>query len=107
MANAGDLPRRQHAACQPEGGYARYFYDALDPLTHLATYAHGPAITFECGAEDTHVPPDGALRFQSALREADPAAGERVRVNLHPGLGHFDAQHADLWQNSLDWFRHA
>jgi uncharacterized protein len=55
----------------PEGqadAYARWFYDQLDPLTHLHAYAHGPVISFECGADDTHVPPDGALRFQAALR---------------------------------------
>jgi uncharacterized protein len=85
--------------------YARWFYDQLDPLTHLHAYAHGPAITFECGADDTHVPPDGALRFQAALRQADPAVAERVRVTLHPGVGHLDgAQHPALAQNCLVWF---
>jgi len=44
----------------PQGqadAYAQWFHDQLDPLTHLHAYAHGPAITFECGADDTHVPP--------------------------------------------------
>jgi dienelactone hydrolase len=92
----------------PQGqadAYAQWFYDQLDPLTHLHAYAHGPAITLECGADDTHVPPDGALRFQAALREAYPAVAERVRVTLHPGVGHLDgAQHPVLAQNCLAWF---
>ncbi len=44
----------------PQGqadAYPQWFHDQLDPLTHLHAYAHGPAITFECGADDTHVPP--------------------------------------------------
>jgi len=52
--------------------YARFFYDYLDPLTHLSAYAHRPAILFACGREDQHVPPDGAQRFQAALRARDP-----------------------------------
>lgn len=92
----------------PQGqadAYAQWFYDRLDPLTHLDAYAHGPAITFECGADDTHVPPDGALRFRDALREAHPRLAERVRVNLHPGIGHIDgAQSPRLIQNCLTWF---
>ncbi len=84
--------------------YARYFYDHLNPLTHLDAYAHGPAITFECGADDTHVPPDGALRFQAALRAHTPAAAERIRVNLVPGAGHRDGGKPIFWQHCLAWF---
>src|SRR6266508_3223777 len=38
----------------PQGqadAYPQWFHDQLDPLTHLHAYAHGPAITFECGAD--------------------------------------------------------
>ncbi|MFO7546676.1 MAG: hypothetical protein R6W77_14375 [Trueperaceae bacterium] len=31
---------------------------------------------------------DGALWFQRALASADGASQARVRVNLHPGVGH-------------------
>jgi uncharacterized protein len=83
---------------------AQWLYDHLDPMTHLDAYARGAAITFECAADDTHVPPDGALRFQRALREAHPAAAERVRVSLHPGLGHLDgARDRALAGNALAW----
>lgn len=84
--------------------YARYFYDHLNPLTHLDAYAHGMAITFECGADDTHVPPDGALRFQAALHAHSPTATERIRVNLVPGAGHRDGSKPVFWQNCLAWF---
>lgn len=93
----------------PQGradAYAQWFYDHLDPLTHLDAYAHCPAIAFECAAGDTHVPPDGALRFRAALAEAYPNAGECIRVTLHPGLGHIDgAQSAGLTQRCLLWFQ--
>ncbi len=84
--------------------YAQYFYDQLNPLTHLSAYQHGPAITFECGANDTHVPPDGAQRFQAALRQAAPAAAQRMRVNLIAYAGHMDARKPVFWQNCLEWF---
>lgn len=84
------------------GVYAQFFYEKLNPLTNLSGYAHCPAIAFECGAEDDHVPPDGALRFQSALQQTYQEQPDRVRVNLHPNVGH----HAipAMWQNSLAWF---
>jgi dienelactone hydrolase len=91
----------------PQGeadAYARYFYDHLNPLTHLEAYAHGPAISFICGAADNHVPADGALRFQKALREKYPAAADKVRVKLVPGKGHMDFVGPDLWwPESLAW----
>ena len=88
----------------PAGSQARAFYDRLDPITHLDDYAHGPAIAFENGAADTHVPPDGAVRFRDALRAADPAAADRVRVTSHPGVGHIDgAQSAALLDRAIGW----
>jgi fermentation-respiration switch protein FrsA (DUF1100 family) len=65
---------------------------------------HGPAITFECGEDDAHVPSDGALRFQTALRTAHPAAGDRVRVAVHPGVGHVDGPlKPELRHRYLTW----
>ncbi len=84
--------------------YARYFYERLNPLTHLGAYAHAPDITFECAENDTHVPPDGALRFQAALRESAPSVGEHIRVNLIPNAGHMDAREPAFWRNCLAWF---
>jgi len=81
--------------------YAQAFYDTLNPLTHLDAYAHGPAIRFVCGADDTHVPPDGALRFREALAGAPSA--ERVQVELIPGMGHTNADPARWWPACLAW----
>jgi pimeloyl-ACP methyl ester carboxylesterase len=77
--------------------YAQWFYDHLDPMTHAENYAHGPAILFECGADDVHVPPDGAQRFAAAL-------GEDVRVNVRAGLGHIDgASSPQLIDSCIAW----
>lgn len=92
----------------PQGradAHARWFAARLDPLTHLDAYAHGPAITFECGTDDTHVPAEAALRFQAALAESYPNSAERVRVRLHSGLSHAEAVRALApAQNCLAWF---
>jgi prolyl oligopeptidase PreP (S9A serine peptidase family) len=84
------------------GGYAQFFYEAINPLTNLSSYAHCPAMTFECGAEDDHVPPDGALRFQAALGGTYQEHPDLLRVNLHPDVGHQAAP--AMWGNSLAWF---
>jgi dienelactone hydrolase len=95
----------------PQGepdAYARYFYDHLNPLTHLAAFAHGPAINFICGAEDTHVPPDGAQRFQAALREISPTAADNIHIQLLPGMGHMDfVSPQRWWPNCLTWLTEA
>ncbi len=81
--------------------YAQFFYDRIDPLTHLAAYRRRPAIAFECGAEDRHVPPEGALRFQEALRETYRVTPDRLRVTLHPGVKHASTE--PMWVRSLEW----
>jgi fermentation-respiration switch protein FrsA (DUF1100 family) len=83
--------------------YAQYFFDEFNPFTHLERYAHGPAITFECGEKDTHVPPDGALRFQEALRKIAPQGEDHIRVNLIPNLKHLDFQEPVFLKNSIEW----
>jgi uncharacterized protein len=88
--------------------YARWFYDALDPLSHVDAYRRDVAIDFQCGAADTHVPADGALRFRDRLLERDPDSGRRIRVDVHPGLSHLDGGQDDkLWTNALDWLADA
>lgn len=81
--------------------YARLKYDACNPHTHLARYEHCPAITFECGALDDHVPPDGALRFRDALTRTYSASPDRLRVNLHQGVGHEFTD--EMWSNCVQW----
>jgi len=84
--------------------YARWLYEHVDPLTHVGAYSHRPAMTFECGADDDHVPPDGALRFREALL-AGPYADspERIRVTLHAGMRH--EYTPEMWEACLAWFR--
>jgi dienelactone hydrolase len=77
--------------------YAQYFYDQLDPLTHLDRYADGPAIRFFCGQNDSHVPASGALRFRAALERAYPSTSSRVSVELIPGLAHMDVRDRSRW----------
>jgi uncharacterized protein len=102
MHDIGD-PSRVLPQGEPDA-YAQWFYHQLDPLSHLSHYAHAPAIAFECGADDTHVGPEAALRFRDALAKAYPHAGEGVRVTLHPGIGHLEAgQNPALFQNCLAW----
>jgi dienelactone hydrolase len=59
--------------------YGQWFYDHLDPLTHLDAYARGTWIAFECGGDDFHMPADGALRLRDALHAAHPSAGAGTR----------------------------
>lgn len=84
--------------------YAQWFYDRLDPLTHLEAYERAVAISFHCASEDRHVPSDGARRFRSALVERDPSAADRVRVTTYDGLSHLDGARDDrLYTDALDW----
>jgi dienelactone hydrolase len=83
--------------------YAKFFYDRFNPLTRLESFSHLPEITFECGARDTLVPPDGALRFKEALNSMYGQDADRLRVNLHENAGH-DPTIPEMWRNCLDWF---
>ncbi|MFI7106758.1 hypothetical protein ACIBK9_10660 [Nonomuraea sp. NPDC050227] len=38
------------------GGHAQWWFDRLNPLTNIGAHAHGPAIAFECGADDSRDP---------------------------------------------------
>jgi dienelactone hydrolase len=95
LRNGADLPPGEADA------YSQYFYDRLNPLTHLDHYRHLPAMDFEFGAEDRHVPPDTALQFRDALQDAYRAHPDRLRVTLHPGLGHTTTD--AMWHNCLEW----
>lgn len=82
--------------------YAWNCYQRSNPLTNLQRYVHCPAITFQIGAQDDHVPPDGARRFMEALRETYSACPERLNRQEHP-VGHEFTP--NMWENALDWFR--
>ena len=83
---------------------AREDYRRRNPLTNLQAYRHTPAISFQNGALDRQVPPDGSVRFVDALRrEVYAGCPERIEAVLHNGVAHAfeDAQ----WRGSLAWFR--
>jgi uncharacterized protein len=85
-------------------GYARWFFEALDPMTHLEAYERDVAVRFLCGGADEHVPAEGALRFRAALIERDPLAADRIDVKVYDGLSHFDGGASDLVATgALDW----
>lgn len=83
--------------------YASYFYDRINPLTNLRSYSHRPAMAFECGEKDDHVPADGAIRFQTALADVYGEMKARVRVNLHAGVGHSSVP--AMMDNCVAWLR--
>lgn len=84
--------------------YGQWLYAHLDPATHPRNYAHGPAIAFELGAEDTHVPPEAATRFRELLRTSAPLAAERMRITEHAGLDHLGAAREErVIRAALDW----
>lgn len=77
-------------------------YRRFNPLANLERYAHCPAIVFENGAQDGHVPPDGARRFaQLLLGSAYAGCPERIAVHEHP-VGH--EMIPAMWQGALAWF---
>ena len=83
---------------------AQVCYARRNPLTNLAAYRHAPAISFQNGALDRQVPPDGSQRFVAALREEVYArCPERLEVVLHEGIAHEFT--AAGWANALAWFR--
>lgn len=86
------------------GAYGQWLYAHLDPATHPHNYAHGPAIAFELGADDTHVPPEAATRFRELLRSSAPLAAARMRINEHVGLDHLGAVREErVISAALEW----
>lgn len=84
--------------------YGNWLYNQLNPATHLHSYARGPAIAFELGANDTHVPPASAFAFRDALEASAPAAAGRMRVTKHDGLDHLGAARDQcVVSAALDW----
>ena len=84
--------------------YGNWLYNQLNPATHLHNYAHGPAIAFELGATDTHVPPASAFAFRDALEESAPAAAGRMRITRHAGLDHLGAARDEsVVSAALEW----
>lgn len=77
--------------------YAQFFYDQLDPMTHLERYARGPRLNFISGELDNHIPLDGVTRFKASLSEKYSQAGGRISLTMLPGRRHMDLLNLDVW----------
>ncbi len=82
--------------------YVQACYDRCNPLTNLDRYRHCPALSFQCGAEDTLIPPGGARRFVEALAPTYAACPERLELVIEEGVGHQFTP--AMWRGSLGWF---
>ncbi|MBC7592798.1 MAG: hypothetical protein H7288_02470 [Kineosporiaceae bacterium] len=71
--------------------YGEWLYTRLNPFTNPIVYRHAPAIAFELGGDDTHVPPTGAARFKEVLAAVNPAAAANITITVHEGLDHLSA----------------
>lgn len=71
-----------------EGAWLR---GQLDPALHSDRFATGPAIAFELGEDDEHIPPRLALAFARSVADAGNSSADRVTVTVHPGLDHAKA----------------
>jgi len=71
--------------------YGRWLYAQLNPITHPEQFAHGPAILFESGQDDTHIPVEAAHRFATALAKHSPTSGENITVHVADGLAHIES----------------
>jgi hypothetical protein len=68
----------------------------------LDLYRHCPAISFQCGAQDQQVPPDGAQRFVAGLHAIYAEQPEQLDVFCQPDTPHKFTE--VMWQNGLRWF---
>jgi dienelactone hydrolase len=59
----------------------QWLFERLDPVTNVDRFDRDVAVLFVCGEDDTHVPPEAAVRFTAAL----PAV---ATVELMPGRDH-------------------
>jgi len=82
--------------------YAWNCYHRGNPLTNMDKYKHAPAIRFLNGAQDDHVPPDGAHRLRAALTDVYAECPDRFVITEFP-VGHDFT--VDMFQGALEWFK--
>ena len=85
--------------------HARWYYERLDPMTHLGAFQREVAVAFFGGGADHHVPVDDARRFRQALLERDSGAAERIQVHVRAGAGHLDVDE-QFYDAAVEWLRH-
>jgi hypothetical protein len=84
--------------------YAQWFFDALNPITHLRAYERDVAIAFLSGRPTFTCRQRRPHRFRTALRDRDPRAADRIRVDLYEDRGHLDAARDErFYSAALKW----
>jgi len=68
--------------------FGEWLYKLLNPMTNRGAYFRAPAMHLELGAIDTHIAPEGALRFKKALNKECPAAAKAITIILNENCNH-------------------
>ncbi len=78
---------------------AQRYFDRYNPSTNVGSFSNLPAVSFEMGAKDLHIPVEGAREFVHRLkREYD---GVDARIVEHD-CGH--EFYPAMWSNAKFWF---
>jgi len=79
------------------------FYDQMNPSTNLQNFSNNrPAITFEMGGLDIHVPSGAARSFRKNLIQKYGYSEDNIQVVVHEKVKHEISE--QMWKNSLIWF---
>jgi dienelactone hydrolase len=88
--------------------YAQFFYDQLNPMTHLSRYINCPPMKLILGEKDNHIPPENAERFRKRLSELSPQAAKRIELTyIHGTLSnHVDTikRNSEWWPLLIEWW---
>lgn len=74
----------------PATAQGKWFYEKLNPMNHVESYAHLPQMYFELGAMDSHISPEWSIAFKHTLCRYYPDACNRIIINLNEGANHLE-----------------
>lgn len=81
--------------------YSQFFYDQLNPITHLERYVGCPQMRLTLGEEDNHIPPENMERFKAELAKISPDDAEKIEIVYVPGP---NANHVDVIKRKDEWW---
>lgn len=88
--------------------YSQFFYDHLNPITHLDRYLNCPTMYLTLGEEDNHIPPENMERFKRELVKLSPEAADRIKIVYVTGPNanhvHILGRKNEWWDQMLDWW---
>lgn len=84
--------------------YAQYFYNQLNPITHLDRYVDVCPMRLTLGEDDNHIPPENAERFKKKLAEISPEAAARIEINYIKATADKGANHRDVIGRKDEWW---